>query len=265
MANVKYTVETLTAAVVQAKNFSDVCRAVGIKPCTGSQTYLAKRIRGLGISYAHFDHNRPSRRPAARWSARPLSAYLDNLFPISSTDLKKKLIAAGLKQAKCENEACGIVEWNGEPAPLELDHVDGNHENNRIENLMILCANCHAIKTAKQIALLRPDKTKRRQPCPNGCGHTMGMKSRTCLQCRSQGHREQPKKITWPSLDVLIAAKMERRVSRLAVELGVSDKAIAYRIQREVRKVRSGSGDGNWQTWLTQNQPLGGSNPLPSI
>lgn len=41
-------------------------------------------------------------------------------------------------------EQCGISKWNDRPAPLQLDHVDGNPENNLRENLRILCANCHA-------------------------------------------------------------------------------------------------------------------------
>lgn len=39
---------------------------------------------------------------------------------------------------------CGIKEWNGKSIALECDHVDGNHKNNRPENLRLLCPNCHS-------------------------------------------------------------------------------------------------------------------------
>ena len=56
--------------------------------------------------------------------------------------LKNKLIKAGLKKNICE--MCGIVDWNGKPLNMELHHIDGNRNNNKLENLIMLCPNCHA-------------------------------------------------------------------------------------------------------------------------
>lgn len=61
---------------------------------------------------------------------------------VSSSRLRQRLIEDGIKSYKCE--ICFNTEWNNEPIPLELDHVDGNHYNNDLSNLRILCPNCHA-------------------------------------------------------------------------------------------------------------------------
>lgn len=59
-----------------------------------------------------------------------------------TNNLRKRLFEAGKKQKKCEK--CGISEWLGETAPLELHHINGDSRDHRFENLKILCPNCHA-------------------------------------------------------------------------------------------------------------------------
>jgi hypothetical protein len=75
---------------------------------------------------------------------RPLEEILvvDSDWTDTST-LRERLIEAGLKERRCER--CGIAAWQGQPAPLQLDHVNGDRTDNRRENLRILCANCHAL------------------------------------------------------------------------------------------------------------------------
>lgn len=76
-------------------------------------------------------------------SSLKMSDILQGLHPqYASSKLRIRLISEGYKEAKCE--CCGITEWNGLPAPLEVDHIDGNNSNHVLENLRILCPNCHA-------------------------------------------------------------------------------------------------------------------------
>lgn len=73
----------------------------------------------------------------------PLSDILAGLFPYYGTyKLKHRLYDVGLKENKCES--CGIIGWNGKVLECELDHIDGDRTNHKLENLMILCPNCHS-------------------------------------------------------------------------------------------------------------------------
>jgi len=60
----------------------------------------------------------------------------------TSSRLRKRLIKEGYKKNQCEE--CNIKEWKGKEITCELHHIDGNRGNNRLENLLILCPNCHS-------------------------------------------------------------------------------------------------------------------------
>jgi DNA-binding CsgD family transcriptional regulator len=78
---------------------------------------------------------------------RPRKMPIDTLLvagrrQTSRTHLKQRLLDEGLKENRCET--CGIVEWRGRPLNMELHHVNGDGADNRLENLQLLCGNCHS-------------------------------------------------------------------------------------------------------------------------
>lgn len=71
-----------------------------------------------------------------------VSQYLFYGSTITSYKLKNRLIRDNYKEKKCEE--CNNTEWNGKEIPLEIHHKDGDKHNNVLENLQLLCPNCHA-------------------------------------------------------------------------------------------------------------------------
>jgi DNA-binding transcriptional ArsR family regulator len=78
----------------------------------------------------------------ARPVALPLSQLLVAGRRRGRNHIKLRLLAEGLKTNKCEE--CGLTEWRGEPLSIALHHVNGDGQDNRLENLSLLCPNCHS-------------------------------------------------------------------------------------------------------------------------
>jgi DNA-binding CsgD family transcriptional regulator len=78
----------------------------------------------------------------ARSPFLPIEVVFAAGTPRNRGHLKKRLLALGLRTDQCER--CSIREWQGEPLSMALHHVNGDRDDNRLENLQLLCPNCHS-------------------------------------------------------------------------------------------------------------------------
>ena len=121
-------------------SYSDCLRALGLKTRGGSSTDLLKqRIKELNCSIEHFNRGKNSSTYKKYTTDEIL---VENSLYTNTANLKKRLVKEGILQYKCA--CCGISDWLDKPIVLQLDHINGNNKDNRINNLRLLCPNCHS-------------------------------------------------------------------------------------------------------------------------
>ena len=137
-----YTDEQFIEAVETSTSIRQVLNKLGLKEAGGNYQVAQIRMKKLGVNLCSGPNGQGWSKGKTLGPKRPIEYYLTENSHHQSFRLKGRLIEAGLKQHKCE--CCGITEWRGEPTPIELDHINGIHTDNRLENLRLLCPNCHA-------------------------------------------------------------------------------------------------------------------------
>lgn len=125
-------------------SFAELCRRLGLNSEGSNPKTLRKKLDLFGIDYSHFTGQ--GWNVGLKFKPR-ISKSLDLILTENSTyqsyKLLKRLIIEGKKEKRCE--CCGSIKWNGREIPLELHHINGNRTDNRLENLQVLCPNCHAL------------------------------------------------------------------------------------------------------------------------
>jgi hypothetical protein len=136
----RFTEEEVRAAVAASRTYSEVLRRLGLRAAGSNFRTLKRYIARTGnIPTDHFDPRLVVRvrKPA------PLHTILVPGSTYHRGHLKRRLLEEGLKQPACELCGQGPI-WHGRQMSLVLDHANGVHDDNRLENLRILCPNCNA-------------------------------------------------------------------------------------------------------------------------
>jgi Zn finger protein HypA/HybF involved in hydrogenase expression len=228
-----YTIEEFKKAVEESYSIAQALTKLGLSP-RGGNYRIFKRVEKLyNIDTSHFTGQGHMKGRKNNFLTKPLSEILVKNCEYSSNKLRKRLIEEGLKEYGCE--CCKLTEWLGEPIPLELDHIDGDHYNNLIENLKILCPNCHAKtptyrgknkKNKNSETIRRKEeriKTKKVYNCLSCSVELSGNhKTGLCSSCYSKSQR----KVERPSKEQLLQEVNQSSYVAVGEKYGVSDNAI---------------------------------------
>jgi hypothetical protein len=217
----KYKKDELTKVVLESNSYSDCLIKLDIRSAGGNYNNLKKYIELYDIDISHF-----SKKNYYLKSKIPLESVLIENSSYSRSSLKKRLYEDGFLEKKCS--LCGQDEnWNGMKISLILDHINGVHNDNRIENLRIVCPNCNA--GLDTFAGKNNKNKKERYYCK--CGDSKNRNSNKCNECRGLEKR----KIERPNIDILMGDITNLGYVGTGKKYGVSDNAIRKWIKSETK------------------------------
>jgi transposase-like protein len=231
------------AAVAASGSYAEVLRRLGLRAAGANHRTVRKYVDEVwGIPTGHFARAVP--RGAPRGAATPLEQILVEGSTYHRGHLKRRLLAEGIKRPACE--MCGQGElWRGRRMALVLDHVNGTHDDHRLENLRILCPNCNA--TLDTHCGRHKTRKHRDRPCPV-CGEvfrpTTGGQRYCSTSCAGRGEQNRRaqvarRRVTRPPYEQLVAEIAALGYTGVGRKYGVSDNAV-----RKWRRAYEAEADG---------------------
>lgn len=209
-----WTDEEFIQAVKNNTSIAGVVRSFGLCPKQGHYNRAFHKTRKrLNLDISHFKSPSIGREKESSFE----EVFCVNSKHIWGTSLRKKILKYKLKLNKCE--LCHLnSQWNGKDLTLQVDHINGINNDNRLENLRLLCPNCHS--QTSTYSGRNQKKQKKKHYCTN-CNQLRDPQAKVCRSCF-----QQPSKITWLSSSELLKELETKSYTQLGKDLGVSDNAI---------------------------------------
>jgi len=213
--------EDLQQIVDKSETIAQVLRYFNLNNKGGNFRTLKRRFDESSINLTQFEQNRSEYLKSRRIQQRkPLQDILVEKSTFNRDHLKSRLIEAGLIDYKCAR--CKLTSWNDEPISLQLDHINGVCDDNRIDNLRFLCPNCHS--QTENFAGRLPRKLRPSEIDPN-------WRRRPVLKTR---------RVDRPTKEELEAMLWEVPTTKIAARYGITDSAVgrwakSYGLQKPPR------------------------------
>jgi len=167
--------------VEESFSYKEALVKIGVEPRGGNYITLKKRIVSESLDDSRIKNGRKwihNNRPKI-----PLDDILvENSTYTNMTKLKKQLIKEGVLEERCGKCGVGSV-WNGLPLVIQMDHINGKRNDNRVENLRMLCPNCHS--QTKTYSGKKTTGTRAVKKYCSKCECEVGKRSKTgmCKMC----------------------------------------------------------------------------------
>jgi hypothetical protein len=229
----RYSEQEARDAVASSRCYAEALRKLGLRPAGGNHRLFRRYVDQVWrIPTDHFDPESIRLAGVRRQGPPPLEHVLVEGSSYPRGTLKQRLYAEGLKQRSCE--ICGQGEvWRGSRMSLILDHINGVPDDNRLENLRMVCPNCAA--TLDTHCGRKNRMEVRLRQCAR-CGADFAVRypsHRYCSSecgCRHSNRRREPRpnarKVTRPSYEQLVADLASASFVAVGRAYGVSDNAV---------------------------------------
>jgi hypothetical protein len=260
-----YTEQEARAAIAASKSWAESLRRLGLCTTGGAWRVLKKYADIWEIPTDHFDPE-ARRGDSLRRKQRPLAEVLVEKSTYPRKDVKRRLLAEGLKEPRCE--LCGQGEiWQGRPMSMILDHINGVRDDHRLGNLRMVCPNCAATLDTHCGRRNRITRAKRRcRRCEKSfvpayasqryCSRSCGVRwDRAEPSRRRPGSRGIPapstRKVERPPYEKLMEEIEASSYLAVGRKYGVSDNAVRkwvrfYRRQIEREEMVEGGTSGRF-------------------
>jgi len=212
----KWTDEQLIRAVKDSKCCAEALRLLGLRHNGGSYKTVRRHLDRLGLDTSHWNYRPPVLRDPV-----PLEEILVEGSSYSRRSLKRRLVDEGLLDYRCR--VCGIDEWQGQPLILQLDHKNGVGNDNRLENLRLLCPNCHS-----QTETFAGRNNTRIRQCVD-CENRITAGHKRCVPCSNRAKSRS--KISWPESSDLFRMVASSSYEAVGRTLGVTGAAVKKRLK----------------------------------
>lgn len=227
--------DQLIELVASKDSISDVLRHFGYKPYTGMHRVLNQRCKEDGIDLTDIKIRGVQKIKRSGAKAFPLEDILveDSTYTHTS-HLKARLIKEEILEERCEK--CGLgPEWQAERLSLVLDHINGKNNDNRKENLRLLCPNCNS-QTDTFSGKNSQNGWKKLKESPSLlrnipryckiCGEEFFSAQTEAIYCSQECVHEDQKRCEWPPKEELKELLKENSWRALGRRYNVSDNAV---------------------------------------